>query len=225
VHLPSELAGTKVTITCKTGGLIDNIWLRSKPVGTSISRSYLTTSFENKSISLIISGEGKIPAGGTAVLEIAKKFTDTELLGSWKTSTFKKLDNDSWKVQIKAPWPVKAKVWDLKTPVLYSYRIRLFDNAGKQIDESLPQKFGFRDFRIKGGDFFLNIGGESDEPLDAQTLSLRVAAMVRLHPSQPVYVRGDAQVPYGRVVEAMALVQQAGVPSVGLLTKPADEAK
>jgi len=73
------------------------------------------------------------------------------------------------------------------------------------------------------GRFFLNIGGEADEPLDAQTLSLRVAAMVRLHPKQAVYVRGDDQVPYGRVVEAMALIQQAGVPSVGLLTKPAEE--
>ena len=73
------------------------------------------------------------------------------------------------------------------------------------------------------GLFFLNIGGEADEPLDAQTLSLRVAAMVRLHPQQQVYVRGDAQVPYGRVVEAMALVQQAGVASVGLLTKSADD--
>ena len=75
------------------------------------------------------------------------------------------------------------------------------------------------------GKFFLNIGGEADEPLDAQTLSLRVAAMVRLHPKQAVYVRGDDQVPYGRVVEAMALIQQAGVPSVGLLTKPADDLK
>ena len=73
------------------------------------------------------------------------------------------------------------------------------------------------------GRFFLNIGGEADEPLDAQTLSLRVAAMVRLHPNQPVYVRGDAQVPYGRVVEVMALVQQAGVSSVGLLTKSVDD--
>ncbi len=72
------------------------------------------------------------------------------------------------------------------------------------------------------GKFFLNIGGEADEPLDEQTLSLRVAAMVRLHPQQHVYIRGDAQVPYGRVVEAMALVQQAGVPSVGLLTKSAE---
>ncbi|MDH3353655.1 MAG: protein TolR [Chromatiales bacterium] len=75
------------------------------------------------------------------------------------------------------------------------------------------------------GKFFLNIGGEADEPLDAQTLSLRVAAMLRLHPKQAVYVRGDDQVPYGRVVEAMALIQQAGVPSVGLLTKPADDLK
>ncbi|MCW8824883.1 MAG: protein TolR [Gammaproteobacteria bacterium] len=75
------------------------------------------------------------------------------------------------------------------------------------------------------GKFFLNIGGEADEPLNAETLSLRVAAMVRLHPKQPVYVRGDAQVPYGRVVEAMALIQQAGVPSVGLLTQPAEEVK
>ena len=74
----------------------------------------------------------------------------------------------------------------------------------------------------RAGAFFMNIGGSADEALDAQTMTIRIAAQVRLNPKQPVYVRGDRVVPYGRVVEAMALIQKAGVPSVGLLTQPSE---
>ncbi|MCG7919154.1 MAG: protein TolR, partial [Candidatus Thiodiazotropha taylori] len=35
----------------------------------------------------------------------------------------------------------------------------------------------------------------------------------------PIMVRGDRGVPYGRVVEAMVLLQAGGAPSVGLVTE------
>ena len=35
-----------------------------------------------------------------------------------------------------------------------------------------------------------------------------------------VLVGGDANVAYGRVVQVMTLLQQAGVPSVGMITDP-----
>ena len=73
------------------------------------------------------------------------------------------------------------------------------------------------------GNFYLNFGGERNTPLDPQLLVIRVAAVIRLHPKKPVYVRGDQKVAYARVVEAMALIQKAGVPSVGLLTKPLED--
>ena len=71
------------------------------------------------------------------------------------------------------------------------------------------------------GEYFVNYGDDKDKPIDAQTLLTRVGALLRLHPDIPIVVRGDKNVPYGRVVYVMTLLQQAGAPSVGLMTDPA----
>ena len=54
--------------------------------------------------------------------------------------------------------------------------------------------------------------------LDAVDLLTQLDAVLRQQPGIPVYVKGDRRVPYGKVVELMALIQGAGVPSVGLMT-------
>jgi len=72
----------------------------------------------------------------------------------------------------------------------------------------------------KAGDYYLNVGEGADEPIDNETLVNRVAAVLRRQPQTPVYVRGDTSVDYGSVILAMTLIQQAGAPSVGLLTEP-----
>ncbi len=46
-----------------------------------------------------------------------------------------------------------------------------------------------------------------------------VKALRRMRPGTRVMIRGHDDVAYARVVEAMVLVQQAGVPSVGLVTR------
>lgn len=70
------------------------------------------------------------------------------------------------------------------------------------------------------GRYYLNIGGDPETPIDAETLVTRAAAVLRQRPKTPVMVRGDASVDYGRVVAAMALLQQAGAEKVGLVTEP-----
>ena len=70
----------------------------------------------------------------------------------------------------------------------------------------------------KNGDFFLDIGDQPDKPIDANLLVNRVAAVRQLKPNVPVLVRGDREVGYGRVVDAMVLLQKAGVEKVGLMT-------
>ena len=72
----------------------------------------------------------------------------------------------------------------------------------------------------KEGLYYLNVGGDEQIPIDAETLSQRVAAVLRRTPQTPIYVRGDTEVDYGAVVEVMSLLQKAGAPSVGLLTEP-----
>jgi len=73
----------------------------------------------------------------------------------------------------------------------------------------------------RDGRFFMSIGAQSaDEPVSAQEVVSNVAAVMRQNPQTPVYVRGDGQVNYARVVEVMAALQGAGVPRVGLMTQP-----
>ena len=72
----------------------------------------------------------------------------------------------------------------------------------------------------KEGLYYLNVGGDEKTPIDAETLSQRVAAVLRRSPQTPIYVRGDTEVDYGAVVEVMSLLQKSGAPSVGLLTEP-----
>ncbi|WP_455199133.1 protein TolR [Kaarinaea lacus] len=71
----------------------------------------------------------------------------------------------------------------------------------------------------KEGDYFLNVGDKVDDPIDHQLLVTKVAAVLRHRPKTPVYVRGDTNVEYGKVVVAMSLLQKAGAPSVGLITE------
>ncbi len=74
------------------------------------------------------------------------------------------------------------------------------------------------------GNFFLNIAEKPSQPLTARALSFLVTAQLGGANSQageqrPVLVRGDKSVNYGKVVEAMVLLQQAGAKKVGLITQ------
>jgi biopolymer transport protein TolR len=73
------------------------------------------------------------------------------------------------------------------------------------------------------GRYFLNVGGDPEQEIDAETLLLRTAAVLRQRPRAAVLVRGDSSVDYGLVVAAMSLLQQAGAAKVGLVTEPSGE--
>ncbi len=69
------------------------------------------------------------------------------------------------------------------------------------------------------GNFFINYGEDQDKPISAEALANRVNALLKYQPGIPVLVGGDTNVPYGLVVSLMALLQSAGVPSVGMITE------
>ena len=73
----------------------------------------------------------------------------------------------------------------------------------------------------KDGEYFINYGENQDKPISPQDLANRVNAVLELNEYKiPVLVGGDNNVPYGRIVELMALLQNAGVEGVGMLTDP-----
>ncbi len=69
------------------------------------------------------------------------------------------------------------------------------------------------------GEMFIDIGEGKNEPVEPEILMTRVAAVLKYRPKTPIMVRGDRNVDYGHVVEAMVMIQQAGAPNVGLITE------
>ena len=67
---------------------------------------------------------------------------------------------------------------------------------------------------------YVDIGDSPAEPVTEQVLVNRIAAVLKYRPQTEVLVEGDAHVDYGRVVQVMTLLKNAGVPGVGLITRP-----
>jgi biopolymer transport protein TolR len=70
------------------------------------------------------------------------------------------------------------------------------------------------------GRLYINFGQNPDQPTTEATVSSRTAALLHRDPQTPVLVKADTTVPYGTVVRAMVLLQQAGATKVGFLTDP-----
>lgn len=68
------------------------------------------------------------------------------------------------------------------------------------------------------GELFLNISAEPSSPIHAQKLQTEVANAIVRDKKRQVLVKADKRVSYNIVLDAMVLLQHAGVPSVGLET-------
>ena len=72
----------------------------------------------------------------------------------------------------------------------------------------------------RDGKLYLTLSSAPREEIDAEALEAKIAAFVRQNPQIPVYVAGDTAADYGKIYQAMVLLQQAGVPKVGLMSQP-----
>jgi biopolymer transport protein TolR len=70
------------------------------------------------------------------------------------------------------------------------------------------------------GQLFLSVGDAEDQPVEAARVVELAGAVLRRTPNTPVLVNADRRVPYGAVVSAMVLLQEAGAANVGFLTDP-----
>lgn len=75
------------------------------------------------------------------------------------------------------------------------------------------------------GQFYFNLADKPSQPIPPQTLSHLVTTQLanQTEEQRPVLVRGDKNANYGKVVEAMVLLQQAGAKTVGLITQPVSD--
>ena len=74
------------------------------------------------------------------------------------------------------------------------------------------------------GQYFLNIAPDSKQVISPQDIlnlvSAKLQAIQNQHETVAVLVKGDQAVDYGKVVQAMVLLQKAGAKQIGLITTP-----
>lgn len=69
------------------------------------------------------------------------------------------------------------------------------------------------------GLYYVNVGGDDKTAVTVADLEDRVAKILRSNPRKMILVRGDEGVIYQQVITLMTALQQAGAPSVGLVTE------
>ena len=72
----------------------------------------------------------------------------------------------------------------------------------------------------RAGRMYLNVGGDPQAALDETAVAARAAAALRRNPETQVLVKADNAVAYGRVVQALVILQGAGARKVGFITEP-----
>ncbi len=76
----------------------------------------------------------------------------------------------------------------------------------------------------RNGNYYLSIGDSRDQSLTEDELIALVQAQQEQTPNLEIVVNGDKDVPYGRVIRLMVLLQQeTGMETVGLMTDPVED--
>ena len=73
------------------------------------------------------------------------------------------------------------------------------------------------------GEYYINTDGQNDERIEPEVINERVAMVLSNKPGTQVLISADKGVDYGTVVTVMAALKNAGVPTVGLMTKPEEQ--
>lgn len=65
----------------------------------------------------------------------------------------------------------------------------------------------------------------NNTPLGVDDLQQKLTAIVQSQPDCKVALRADKSVPYGQLAEVMAVIRNAGVKKIGMVTEPLKEAR
>jgi biopolymer transport protein TolR len=65
----------------------------------------------------------------------------------------------------------------------------------------------------------------NQDEVNAQELRNRLISFFKNRTQREIFIRADGALPYAVVAETMAVVKNAGIHKIGLVTLPPDEAK
>ncbi|GMM82862.1 protein TolR [Pseudoalteromonas sp. MTN2-4] len=73
------------------------------------------------------------------------------------------------------------------------------------------------------GRYYLSVGTDPEAPMDAVEVAAVIKLKLQQNPETPVLIKGSGRVSYQEVLLLMDFLKNAGVPSVGLMTKSFEE--
>ncbi|KAF7786568.1 MULTISPECIES: protein TolR [Pseudoalteromonas] len=69
------------------------------------------------------------------------------------------------------------------------------------------------------GRYYVSVGTDPEAPMDAVEVAAIIKLKLQQNPETPVMIKGSGHVSYQEVLLLMDFLKNAGVPSVGLMTK------
>ncbi|MBI4978728.1 MAG: hypothetical protein HZC28_14710 [Spirochaetes bacterium] len=130
-------------------GIPGNVYLVSAPYGHTLAPFRIETSVKKMSVSVfaaLASNETALPSGHTITCEITREGKTVKTFSS---------PIDAGKAVATALFP-EAVLWDIGRPSLYAMTVTLRNDRGDVIDRTPPERFGFREFEIRGRYCYLN---------------------------------------------------------------------
>jgi beta-galactosidase len=153
-YMDADIA-IKTDTVLKHRGPIGDVVLSSEPAGGRVDGVFIMPSVRQKELAVDVELAG-LKAGGAARLEAAALNVQTgETEKTWSMEVSLPTPDSEGQAVLRGvslPWE-NPRLWDYKQPNLYNLRLTL---VGEGIDDSIVQRFGFREFRIVGRQFFLN---------------------------------------------------------------------
>ncbi|CAM3962299.1 MULTISPECIES: protein TolR [Pseudoalteromonas] len=73
------------------------------------------------------------------------------------------------------------------------------------------------------GRYYVSVGTDPESPMDAVEVAAVIKLKLQQNPETPVMIKGSGKVSYQEVLLLMDFLKNAGVPSVGLMTKSFEE--
>ena len=148
-------AARQVKGKVKRRGLCGDVYLGSTPAGPRIDDLKIDTSVREGTLTAHAVLQGLDPATPSYRL----RATVTDMDGA-KAAEFTKVihRDEGWRAAVDSAWKwVPERLWDIHTPQnMYRMQFALLDAGGEVLDIYRSVRFGFREFRIDGRDFYLN---------------------------------------------------------------------
>ncbi len=147
---PERIITSKAAVKLK--GITGDVLLVSEPSAATITDAQVRASVRDGSITFDAGIANARPMKCVLAAQILDAGKPVKALegAPFDTAALK-----NGRVSLSAAWP-GAKRWDTDSPHLYDAIVTLKDAAGNTLDQTLPVRFGFREFSIEGRDFLLN---------------------------------------------------------------------